>query len=96
MQVVDLMFEGCYMNSIAASMSLDQSAAFDCIQFNILEQKHKMYKFYESTIEWVINYLKFRTNYVSVGAANSHMEYVNMGVPPGVSTGAPDIFYLHK
>ena len=39
-------------------MAIDQSAAFDSIDHNILKDKLKIYNFTQDTIDWIDEYLK--------------------------------------
>ena len=68
-------------------MTIDQSAAFDCVSHKILLQKLKLYKLDDSAIMWLESYLKHRTQFVTVGRANSRMTGVSRGVPQGSVLG---------
>ena len=71
------------MIQITTMMSIDESAAFDCIHFSILSQKIKMYTFEDSTIAWFESYLQNRSQYAIVGTKSSSMKTVTCGMPQG-------------
>ena len=66
---------------IAVAMAIDELSAFDVIPHGILIEKLKMYKLHKSTITWLRNYLKSRSQYVSIGGQDSTMRKVDQGVP---------------
>ena len=74
-------------NKIAQIMMIDESAAFDCVNHNILEKKLELYNFSTNSRDWITNYLSHRSQFVSVGAKNSNMTPVLHGVPQGSVLG---------
>ena len=72
---------------MAQLTSIDESCAFDCVEHAILIDKMKLYKFSEKTINWFMDYLKYRSQYVCIGAKNSRMRQIHMGVPQGSVLG---------
>ena len=72
---------------ISTIMTLDQSSAFDCVHHGILLDKLACYKMSPEVINWVRSYLTFRTQFVSIGNANSQMFPMDRGVPQGSVLG---------
>ena len=68
-------------------MTIDESCAFDCVRYELLTEKMKLYNFAPETIEWFENYLGSQTNYVTINAKNSKMVKVEQGVPQGSVLG---------
>ena len=94
MQLADLIFETGDRNMISTIMCIDQSAAFDSINFRILTDKLKLYRFNDCMIAWITEYLSFRTQYVSVGGADSIMKPISTGIPQGSILG-PAIYSIY-
>ena len=91
-QATDYISEATDRNEITASMSIDQSAAFDCVIHSILLQKLSYYSLGEDTLEWMRSYLSYRSAYVTIGSADSKMVSTDCGVPQGSVLGP--ILYL--
>ena len=72
---------------IAATLLLDQSAAFDCVDTQILLQKLEVYNFSPEARKWIESYLSNRTQFVEIGAQTSSMRSVRSGVPQGSVMG---------
>ena len=72
---------------IAAIMTLDQSAAFDSVHHEIILSKLELYHLDRSAVEWIRNYLSFRSQFVSIGTAQSRMCTMDRGVPQGSVLG---------
>ena len=94
LQICDLIFEGCNQKLITAIMTVDQSAAFNCLNHQILLQKLKLYNFSESSLKWISNYLSYRSQYVNIGTQNSSYWSVEHGVPQGSVLG-PILYILY-
>ena len=62
-------------------MAVDQSMAFHCIDHVTLLRKLRIYNLDLKAVEWVRNYLNGRTQFVTVGTANSRMQTLRKGVP---------------
>ena len=73
---------------------LDFSKAFDTINHDILLYKLSHYGIRRKALEWFRNYLKNRTQYVSVNDCESHLEEITCGVPQGSLLG-PLLFILY-
>ena len=93
-QVHDTIITASEEKEIAASIAIDESAAFDSICHSILLKKMKMYKFHDETIEWIKNYLNSRSQYVVVGGTDSKIMDVQDGIPQG-STLGPTLYNLY-
>ena len=85
LEVCDRIFTASDEREIAIAMAIDESAAFDVIQHNILLNKLKMYKFHETTLKWIKDYLQLRTQFVTIGGQNSTMRNGAGGGTPGVN-----------
>ena len=94
LQLIDTIAVGADMNLISASMSIDLSAAFDCVDHSILQQKLQYYGFDDLTLNWINSYLSFRSYYVVVGSAESNVKTTFCGVPQGSVMG-PLLYLLY-
>ena len=72
---------------ITAAITLDQSAAFDCISHDVLIRKLKLYNFGENSVKWIESYLAQRSQYVNIGTKSSSFWTVCHGVPQGSVLG---------
>ena len=92
-EIAEKLFEAVEVGKISSIMTIDQSAAFDCVPFKILMDKLRLYNLSESAISWIESYLMFRTQFVAIGNAKSRMCPVERGVPQGSVLG-PLLFSL--
>ena len=74
-------------------MSLDLSAAFDCVPHAILKEKLEFYGLDDLTREWIHSYLDNRSSFVAIGSAESDIEVMDHGVPQGSVLG-PMLYLL--
>ena len=81
-------------NMITATMSVDQSAAFDCVDPVILMSKLSYYGLGQDTLQWINSYLSCRSGYVVIGSAQSSIRSTYYGVPQGVVMG-PLLYLLY-
>ena len=93
-ELTDAIFTASDENLISVAMSIDESAAFDCVRHKILIQKLRLYKFHQSSIQWMSSYLQFRSSYIAIGAHKSRMDWMKSGVPQGSILG-PSLFNVY-
>ena len=93
-QISDYMGDAIDKNEVAATLAVDQSAAFDCVLHSLLLDKLSFYNLDENCMKWLQSYLENRTSYVSIGSANSTMYSSNYGVPQGSVLG-PILYLLY-
>ena len=87
LQLMDNIATSTDMNMITASMGIDQTAAFDCVDHRILIDKIGFYGLDINTVLWIESYLSSRSSYVVVGSTQSRMITMNHGVPQGSVLG---------
>ena len=85
------MEEGTTMGMI----TLDQSAAFDVIEHNILETKMRKHLFNEGTLAWFRDYLTDRQQYVALQSSRSETEEVGPYACPQGSSLGPFIWNMY-
>ena len=61
----------------------DLSAAFDCLDINILCDKLELYGFKENTVSWFRSFLSNRSQKVKIGDTLSESVSLHSGVPQG-------------
>ena len=93
-QVTDFITEATDRNEITATMSVDQSAAFDCVVHTTLIEKLRYYSIGDQTINWLASYLAYRSSYVNIGSANSRIVSTKYGVPQGSVLG-PALYLIY-
>ena len=86
-QLADSIATGADANEITATMTTDLSAAFDCVDHEILINKIKYYGFDDTTINWLRSYLDSRSAFVVVGSSQSDIKTTFGGVPQGSCLG---------
>ena len=74
-------------NLTTASMGIDQTAAFDCVDHCILTDKLKLYGLDIQTRQWVDSYLERRSSFVAIGSGKSRIRSNNHWVPQGSVLG---------
>ena len=80
------------MNLITATMGLDQSATFDCVDHGILLEKLDLYGIDEMTKRWLRSYLSDRSGYVVIRSSQSSIKKTDHGIPQGSVLG--QLMYL--
>ena len=93
MEIVDEIHQGTEDRKMTSLMAIDQSAAFDLVDHELLLQKLELYNVGIVARDWFREYLSWRTQYVTIGTSRSEMKYVKSGVPQGSVIG-PLMFAL--
>ena len=70
-QLFDTLLEATEKQELSAVCLLDQSAAYDLLCHQTLEEKLKIYNFDQSSVKWVMSYLGHRSQLVQVEASCS-------------------------
>ena len=83
----EIIAQGAEDNSITATMNIDQTAAFDSVEHDILMEKLRYYNIGDETLDWIRSYLKCRSSYVAIGSAQSYIYNNTHGVPQGSCLG---------
>ena len=94
LQISDSIFTATDQNLIIILTTIDESSAFDCVQHPNLLRKMKLYNCSDETCDWMESYLSYRTQYVQIGAHQSIMSTVKVGVPQGSVLG-PLLYSLY-
>ena len=87
LEIIDEIHKGADDKKFASIMTVDQSVAFNSVDYQLLIQKLEIYNVGPGALQWISSYLKFRTQYVVVGRAQSEMHHVKVGVPQGSVIG---------
>ena len=87
LEITDNIFQAIDENQMLYVMTVDQSAAFDCVSHQILLQKLNIYNLSRETLQWISSYLEFLTQFVTIGRTESRMCPVDRGVPQGSVLG---------
>ena len=94
LQISDFIYQSADENLITATMTVDQSSAFECVSHEILMKKLEYYFLGDDVKNWIRSYLKNRSQYVAIGNAKSKIVPINSGVPQGSVLG-PLLFILY-
>ena len=94
LQLADAIMQATDANLISTIITIDESAAFDCVNYKILDQKLQLYNFDSNARTWIANYLNNRRQFVTIGAKNSQIDSVDRGVPQGSVLG-PLLYTLY-
>ena len=87
LELSEELYKGADEKKVSVIMTLDQSAAFDCIQHQLIMDKLALYNMDDSVLKWVSSYLSHRSQFVSVGTAKSSIHSMKRGVPQGSVLG---------
>ena len=93
-KMMDTIATAVDQNLVVSSMSIDQSAAFDCVIHEILLQKLTYYGIGGKEMTWLESYLKHRSSYTVVGTATSSIRMMEQRVPQGSVLG-PLLYLLY-
>ena len=87
-QLLDMCLEAADAGELSALCLLDQSAAYDLLDHQILKEKLRLYNFGDSSIDWLMSYLGGRTQLVQVESrTSSQLDCEDSGVPQGSVLG---------
>ena len=87
LQLTDKIYKSTDKNLITTLLTIDKSAAFDCVPHDTLIEKMKLYNFSSSCIKWFNSYLSGRSQYVEINTKRSKITNMVMGVPQGSVLG---------
>ena len=87
LDLMDAIFTATDSNHITATMALDLTAAFDCVQHSILVEKLRLYGLDNDSIKWIESYLAHRSSFIVIGSAKSVIKSTVQGVPQGSCLG---------
>jgi hypothetical protein len=87
LQLSDQWLEAVNGDEQTASMLLDMSAAFDCVDPGLLDKKLDLYNFNRGARTWIRSYLGSRSQQVTLGGQVSEFLPVPVGVPQGSCLG---------
>ena len=87
LELSEELYRGADEKKVSVIMTLDQSAAFNCVQHQILMDKLALYDMDDTVLKWVASYLSHRSQFVSVGMARSSIHSMRRGVPQGSVLG---------
>ena len=94
LQLSNTILQATDSNLISTLVTIDESAAFDCVNYTILMKKLQIYNFDESSRKWMQNYLVDRQQYVEIGVKKSETVEIQQGVPQGSILG-PLLFTIY-
>ena len=86
-EVTNKLYEAMENRQFSSVMTVDQTAAFDCVTHDILLDKLKLYKLGGKALKWMENYLNGRSQLVNIGRAHSRTVALSRGVPQGSVLG---------
>ena len=72
--------ENIDMNFQNMNMFIDMSAAFDCVSHATLIKKMEMYRFDNRTVELILLYLSYSSQFVEINGQRSEIRWVKYGV----------------
>ena len=85
--IMDQIATATDQNEVTASMGIDQTAAFDCVDTRLLLDKLRMYGLDQDTMDWIQSYMEHRSFFVVIGSTESQIHTTRYGVPQGSVLG---------
>ena len=87
LQISDSILEATDRNMLLTLVTIDESAAFDCVSTEILINKLLMYKMSKQTANWMESYMTDRKQYVEIATKKLSISTSSRGVPQGSILG---------
>ena len=87
LQISDSILEATDRNLLSTLVTIDESAAFDCVSTEILVNKLLMYKMSKQTANWLESYMTDRKHFVEIATKKSSTSISSRGVPQGSILG---------
>ena len=87
LQLSDSILQAVDSNLISTVVTIDESAAFDCVCPYLLDKKLQLYNVDKSTRDWIMDYMTDRELFVEIGTKKSDKVSVSRGVPQGSVLG---------
>ena len=94
LQMSDDIFQAADSKEVATAVLIDESSAFDCINFKTLDGKLELYGVGWKMRRWILDYLSNRSQYTEIAGKRSTIKALNRGVPQGSVMG-PTIFSIY-
>ena len=94
LQLADIIYEASDEKMIATAVAIDETAAFDCVNRNVLLDKLDMYNVGMEMRTWIHSYLSYRSEYVQIGNHSSSVKSNVRGIPQGSVLG-PTLFAIY-
>ena len=87
LDIMDQIGTGADENEIIGTIGVDQTAAFDCVEHEILLKKLGFYSLSSEVLQWITSYLNYRSSFVAIGSGESQILQTKYGVPQGSVLG---------
>ena len=86
-QISDTILKATDRNLVTTLVTVDESAAFDCVSTELLILKLELYNLDSQAVKWIKSYLTDRSQFVQIGAKKSATTPVSRGVLQGSVLG---------
>ena len=94
LQMYDSWLEAIEQQELVGLTLIDLSAAFDCVDVDLLLAKTRIYNFSRHTRQWIWSYMTGREQVTEIEGSSSSSLRVNVGVPQGSIQG-PLLYVLY-